>query len=76
VNREGKRQTRVLIRRYCPLLIAILETHCQFGRVVNFWNSLGYEQCAISEVQGQARGVWLLKSQDCPYVINVVDIYY
>ena len=52
VNREGKRQTRVLIRRYRPLLVAILETYCQFGRVVNFWNSLGYEQCAISEAQG------------------------
>jgi len=43
---------------------------------VNFWNSLGYEKCAISEAQGQAGGVWLLKSHDCPYVINVVDIYY
>jgi hypothetical protein len=31
INREGKRQTRVLIRRYRPLLVAILETHCQFG---------------------------------------------
>jgi hypothetical protein len=31
VNREGKCQTRVLIRRYRPLLVAILETHCQFG---------------------------------------------
>ena len=76
LNREGKRQTRVLIRHYRPLLVAILETHCQFGRVVNFWNSLGYEQCAISEAQGQAGGVWLLKSHDCPYVINVMDIYY
>jgi L-amino acid N-acyltransferase YncA len=62
VNMEGKRQTHVLIRQYRSLLVAILETHCQFCRVVNFWNSLGYEQCAIFEAQGQAGGVWLLKS--------------
>jgi len=46
VNREGKRQIRALIRRYRPLLVAILETHSQFGRVVNIWNSL-----AMSSVQ-------------------------
>lgn len=76
VNKEGKRQTRVLIKRYKPLLVVLMETHCQFSRVKNFWCNLGYEDCAISEARGHSGGIWILKSQNCTYDIEIIDSYF
>lgn len=76
VSSEGKRQTRVLIHRYNPMLIVLMETHCQFARVANFWQGLGYVKCAISEATGHAGGIWILKSINCNYVIDIVETYF
>jgi hypothetical protein len=45
VSSDGKRQARVLIRRYNPMLTVLMETHCQFARVANFWQAFGV--CAV-----------------------------
>lgn len=57
VSSEGKRQAHVLIRRYNPMLIVLMETHCQFARVANLWQGLGYVKCAISVPSLRQRGM-------------------
>lgn len=37
VNMEGRRHIRVLVRRYRPAVVILLETQCSFQKASKFW---------------------------------------
>ncbi|KAJ1398341.1 ribonuclease H [Sesbania bispinosa] len=74
LGHAGKTYCRELVRKHNPSLIILLETHCPFSKVKNFWESLGYHSCAISEAIGHARGIWILSSE-VEITIDIRDIH-
>ena len=63
-SRAGRRNVKVLVRKYCPDVVILLETHIPFAKAEQFWRSLGYHMVGVSEEQGQSGGVWVLEANN------------
>ena len=67
MSREGRRNVKVLVRKYCPNVVILLETHILFAKVAKFWMGLSYHMVGVSEAQGQSGGVWVLETNNSHY---------
>lgn len=76
INLVGKHHIRELVRKYRPSIVILVETHCPFGSVERFWNTLGYEGSVISEAQGQSGGIWILMEKGSLYSVSAIDNFH
>lgn len=73
---RGQRRVRDLIKSFHPSLFAIVETHCRFETVEQFWRNAGYELCACSEAVGHRGGIWILAPLNRDFTVQIVDVHF
>jgi hypothetical protein len=69
-NNNSRRHLKEVIRKYCPTFLAILETHVPYARLSSIWTNNGYTSIHVIEVNGNSRGIWILKN----YVSTILTI--
>lgn len=71
----AKKHIKDLVARSLPFLLCLFETHVQFDKNSQFWNSLGYSLIAISEASGHSGGIWVLGTSSSTFQLLVIDIH-
>lgn len=72
-NKTAKMHIREVVRKYNPSFLLIIETHCQFNKMNQFWNNLGFIPVHIIEARGQAGGLWVLVQHGISLGLSVLD---
>src|ERR1044072_792984 len=75
VNSTGKRVIKDMIRQWKPDVIILLETHCLFSRVAQFWRGQGFHLKFCQEVVGHSGGIWVLVSDCLQCHITLHDLH-
>src|ERR1044072_402417 len=75
VNPTAKRVVKDLLRQWKPDVIVLVETHCVFSRVQQFWKGQGYKAMFISEAIGHCGGIWVLVSEGFTCQLNLHDMH-
>src|ERR1044072_1932414 len=76
VNIAAKRVIKELIRQWRPDIFILMETHCLFARVNQFWKKQGYKAIFISEAHGHSGGIWVLAAEGSVYQFDLLDMHH
>src|ERR1044072_7465465 len=75
VSATAKRLVKDLLRKWKPDIVILVETHCVFSRVEQFWRRQGYKALFISEAVGHSGGIWVLSVDGLPGQFTLHDIH-
>ncbi|KAJ1395871.1 Endonuclease/exonuclease/phosphatase superfamily [Sesbania bispinosa] len=75
LSQDGKSYIRELVSSHKTDIFSILDTHCAFKRVENFWRRLRFKPVCIVEAAGHSGGIWIMVQFSCSFSVDLINSF-